>query len=346
MNEAVSLATPTRVRRWTNWRERARVISPTRVETALALSTATLLVLSFPDFNLWPLAWVSLVPLFIAVARRPQMGRAFLLGWIASTLFFLGSCYWLTYAMVRYGGIPTLVAYPLLVPGALAVGLFPALCCLVLARMIGRWGARALLLAPLVWAALEWARLGVTGQLWNALGYSQAYQPQLIQAAAWGSVYAVSFLIVATNAALAFVLIKRTVRATIFSLGILLCVAALILLSNRSAVPDETVDASNAAAVVVAVQPNVPMDSVDVAEAEALMSRHLTLSADALRAWDEKHRSSWGNAPAQTDNAQDSQAMDCACGTASTRRHLARVAHEFYLHERRAVSGTSRALRA
>ena len=51
------------------------------------------------------------------------------------------------------------------------------------------------------------ARMGddlrLTGQLWNAIGYSQAYHPSLIQSARWGGVYAVGFLIVAVNAALA-----------------------------------------------------------------------------------------------------------------------------------------------
>ena len=126
MRNAVSLSEPARERRFAARGARARASAPTLAEVGLAVLSAALLILSFPEFNLWPLAWVGLVPLLVAIARRPQDGlRAFLIGWIAGTLFFYGSCYWLTYAMVRYGGIPSPIAYTLLVPGALVVGLFP-----------------------------------------------------------------------------------------------------------------------------------------------------------------------------------------------------------------------------
>src|SRR3954465_12981483 len=183
MDDALKLDAPIRERLWKRLRRRARASAPTRVEAAFSLSSAALLVVSFPDFNLWPLAWVSLAPLLWAVAHRPGRGRAFLLGWMTGTLFFYGSCYWLSYAMVHYGHIPVWAAYLLVLIPTVVVGLFPALCCMLLARAIARWGVRALFLAPVLWATLEWARLGVTGQLWNALGYSQAYVPQLIQPA-------------------------------------------------------------------------------------------------------------------------------------------------------------------
>jgi apolipoprotein N-acyltransferase len=129
----------------------------------------------------------------LVVVERPSPLRALILGWSAGTIFFYGSCYWLTYSMIHYGGLPTAVAYPLLLPGALVVGIFPGLFAVLLAIAAKKWGHFALLLAPIFWAALEWTRLIVTGQLWNALGYSQAYHPAFIQPAKWGGVYAVSF---------------------------------------------------------------------------------------------------------------------------------------------------------
>src|SRR5881275_3129822 len=82
-------------------------------------------------------------------------------------------------------------------------------------RVCARVGARSLFIAPPIWVALEWARLGVTGQLWNAIAYSQAYHPALIQTARWGGVYAVGFLILMMNAAIAFLLLRRTMRAVL-----------------------------------------------------------------------------------------------------------------------------------
>ncbi|HYJ47309.1 MAG TPA: hypothetical protein VEV81_11920, partial [Pyrinomonadaceae bacterium] len=244
MDDALNLDAPIRERPWKRLRRRARASAPTRVETGLALSSAALLVASFPDFNLWPLAWVSLAPLLVAVALRPQRGRAFLLGWMTGTLFFYGSCYWLSYAMVHYGHIPVWAAYLLVLIPTVVVGLFPGFCCAFLARAIARWGVRALFLAPLLWATLEWVRLGVTGQLWNAVGYSQAYMPSLIQTARWGGVYMVGFLVLTVNAAVAYALLERNARALKVAALALLAVAAVVLVAYLGAYADSPAAAS------------------------------------------------------------------------------------------------------
>ncbi|MGH9880615.1 MAG: apolipoprotein N-acyltransferase, partial [Pyrinomonadaceae bacterium] len=260
---------------------RARVEAPSLAECAAAILASILLVFTFPDFNLWPLAWVGLVPLLIAIARRPVLSRAFLLGWITGSLFFFGSCHWLTYSMVHYGRIPGWIAYLLLIPGALALGLFPAAFALVLASAARLLRTKALFLAPFIWVAFEWARLGVTGQLWNAIGYSQAYKPLLIQSAYWGGVYGVSFLIVSTNAALAFMIVNRCKRAVVITTAVLAVVAILVLGSNAPSLPREAVIP---AAHVVALQPNVPMDLVKSAEEmRELTTRHINMSKSALR---------------------------------------------------------------
>jgi apolipoprotein N-acyltransferase len=285
MDDAVSLGAQVRVGRLTALGMRARACAPTLAEVGWAAVSAALLVLAFPDFNLWPLAWVGLVPLLLLVARKPQAAaRAFLLGWIAATLFFYCTCYWLSYAMIRYGGIPAWIAYPLVLPAALVVALFPATFCLILARVVSRWGARALFIAPFLWASLEWARLAVTGQLWNAIGYSQAYVPQLIQVARWGGVYAVGFLIVTVNAVVAYLIVRRTWRALLISAAALAFVGLIIILSSekRGARSIATKDA-----VVVAVQPNVPMEPTQSnAETEELIRRHLSLSERAFGEWE------------------------------------------------------------
>jgi apolipoprotein N-acyltransferase len=265
----------------------ARAFAPTRARCALAALSSLLLVLSFPDFNLWWLAWVGLVPLTLAVCAppRPRAASAFVTGWLAGTLYFYGSCWWLTHSMIHYGGIPAYVAFPLLVPGALIVGLFPALWALALARVCARWGAsRALLFAPFAWVAFEWARLYATGQLWNAVGYTQAYHPTLIQSATWGGVYAVGFLILTINSAISHALLRRDRRAMIAAVAAALVVALVVALSARVTTPNVEGETS---AVVVAVQPNVtPNFERTQGDTDALVARHLSMSMIALREWD------------------------------------------------------------
>ena len=254
---------------------------PTRVEWAAAVATAILLILAFPNFDFYFLAWIALVPLMWAVAQRPSLTRAFLLGWAAGTIFFYGSCYWLTYSMIHYGELPVVVAYLLLIPGALVVGIFPGLFALVLALAVKRWGYYAILAAPFLWPAFEWTRLGVTGQLWNALGYSQAFHWMLIQTANWGGVYAVSFLIVAINTAIVLVILKRNVWAVVAALVIGVSVGFAIL---SAGIFPTNFGVSDAQAVnVVAIQPNVPMTLVKTPEEiKDLRERHLRMSKQAL----------------------------------------------------------------
>ncbi len=276
---------------------------PTLAEAFRAIASALLLLLAFPDFDLWPLAWVALVPLLFAVASRPRVPQSFFTGWLAGTVFFYFSCHWLTFPMIRYAEIPAWLAHVLLLPAALAGGFFVGLFAAGLARACARWGARALLVAPPLWAACEWARLGVIGQLWNALGYSQAFHPSLIQAARFGGVYAVGFLVVCVNAALAYALLKRDARGLLVSLASLACVALALFGIQLTAAPSTD---GETGAVVVAFQPNVVPDfNRSAAEYDALAERHFEQSAATLRKIDES---------GAVGSIGVKEGEDCGCG--------------------------------
>src|SRR5438093_1357792 len=87
---------------------------PSSAQSSLAIASALLLVLSFPNFDLWFLAWIGLVPLLIAVAKSRKFLPAFVLGFVWGAVFFYGTCWWLTYPMIHYGHVPKLLAYVLL----------------------------------------------------------------------------------------------------------------------------------------------------------------------------------------------------------------------------------------
>jgi apolipoprotein N-acyltransferase len=252
-------------------------------EWGAVAASALLLILSFPNFEYYLLAWIGLAPLLVVIARRPSPLRAFILGWAVGSVFFYTTCYWLTYSMIHYGGLPTIVAYLLLVPAALVVGIFHGLFAALIALAIQKWGRMAILLAPIFWTALEWVRLSVTGQLWNALGYSQAYHNQIIEPATWGGVYAVSFLLVAINAAVALLIISRTKLSIAAALVIAFGVWVVINFSKPAFPPDDRVMHVEHKVQIVAVQPNVPMNPVkSVEETKALLERHVALSTQGL----------------------------------------------------------------
>ncbi len=262
---------------------RARVEAPSRIEWIGTVLTALLLVLSFPNFNLSVLAWIGLVPLLIAIVRRPRPLTALVMGWFMGTLFFYFTCYWLTYSMIHYGGLPSWLAYVLLIPGAVVVGFFPGLAISITALGIRHWKIKAVFLAPVFWVVCEWARLGVTGQLWNALGYSQSetLHGLLILPARFAGVYAVSFFLILINCALTYVVLRPTLRSVLTALAMVAVVAFAVFLSGQA------VHTNSAPVVylhVVAVQPNVPMTPVkSTEESQQLLERHLRLSAEGLQ---------------------------------------------------------------
>src|SRR6266550_5104294 len=140
MQDVVSSRPPTNAQRLADSLTRLRETAPVLFDFGAATLSAVLLILSFPDFNLWPLAWCALVPPLVLLATNRGRWRPFFLGWVFGTVFFYGSCYWVTYSMIHTGGISPSIAYALLVPGAVLLGIFSGLFGLILARTLRRWG--------------------------------------------------------------------------------------------------------------------------------------------------------------------------------------------------------------
>ena len=100
---------------------------------AAAVVSAALLELPFPLAGPMPpwragFAWIGLVPLLWAVlsgdgGRRP-LRRAFLLGYLAGTLWYMGNCYWIYATMHIYGGLPASVSVLLLLGYSLVLGAY------------------------------------------------------------------------------------------------------------------------------------------------------------------------------------------------------------------------------
>jgi len=71
----------------------ARIL-PSWKNALLAVLSAILLILAFPDFEYWFLAWFALVPLLLGIERQSHcVAACFLLGWIFGVGFFFGTCW-------------------------------------------------------------------------------------------------------------------------------------------------------------------------------------------------------------------------------------------------------------
>src|SRR5947209_3174639 len=115
---------------------------PSWKSALLAALAAVLLILAFPDFEWWFLAWFALVPLMWAVEReKASTAKSFVLGWIFGTIFFFGTCWWLTFAPITYAHFPPILAYFLMLIVTLIVGVFPAIFAAILSVLLRRFGS-------------------------------------------------------------------------------------------------------------------------------------------------------------------------------------------------------------
>lgn len=248
----------------------------------LAFLSAVLLIFAFPDFEIWPLALVGLIPLLWAVEReRASFVKSFVIGWIFGICFFFGTCWWLTFAPITYAGFSPVLAYLLLFGVTVVAGLFPALFAGLVSVLVKRLGSIAILAAPLVWVFTEYLRYWTTGNNWNALGYSQAFGSPLLPLAEYGGVLLVSAVCVAFSAAVVFTALGKSAyeRLLVFvPLLIVIAVPPLLKKTRTEPLKDEK-PASN----IVAVQPNVPMSGLGPEAWSKLRRRHVELAEKALR---------------------------------------------------------------
>jgi len=173
---------------------------PSWKNALLALLAAVLLILAFPDFEYWFFAWFALVPLLLAIEREKESPvRSFVLGWLFGFVFFSGTCWWLTYAPIHYAAFPWPLAYFLLFCVTAIAGIFPGLFAATTSVLLRWFREPAFLAVPFVWVATEFARYWVTGNNWNAIGYSQFLNTSTATYASIGGVLAVSFAVVLYN---------------------------------------------------------------------------------------------------------------------------------------------------
>ncbi len=172
------------------------------------ISSALLLVLSFPGFNAWFLSYFAIIPLFKFIDISESKKEAFFGGIFSGLLFYGFLLRWLPESIIRFGGlsfafslIPSILTYTIL---SIFTGLF-TLTCFILYKKF-KW--RYIFLTPFVWTATEFlrAKFAFTGFPWCPLGNTQVFFPYMIQIADLLGVYGVSFFVVLINGTLYFIL--------------------------------------------------------------------------------------------------------------------------------------------
>lgn len=167
----------------------------------LAGLSAILLTASFPDVELWWLAWIALVPLMSAL-KNLSVRQAFLVGFFSGVVHYLTLMYWLVHTLTTYGNLPFYLSFPVFFLLAAYLALYHAVFGAAFS-WISTKPSGFMALLPGAWVSLEYIRsFFLSGFPWEFLGYSQYQNLILIQIADITGVYGLSFLIVAVNTAL------------------------------------------------------------------------------------------------------------------------------------------------
>jgi apolipoprotein N-acyltransferase len=232
-------------------------------------------------------------------------------------VFFTGTCWWLTFAPITYAGFPWTLAYFLLLCLTATVAIFPGLFAAIMASVLRRFGSTAMLAAPFVWVFTEFLRYWLTGNNWNALGYSQAFTGRSLTAAAYGGTLLISFGVLVPCAFAFFVVrswndlrqndllvdafgllvsksygttsrnLGRTVDQSIvlyvFALAAIFVLAWVFLYYLIGGWPrSANIQKTSLSVSIVAIQPNVPMSGLTYEKWRQLRQKHLELTESAL----------------------------------------------------------------
>jgi apolipoprotein N-acyltransferase len=190
---------------------------------ALAAMSGLLLSLIFSPGNIWPLAYVCLVPWLIGAVTTQRRMTMFLSSYVLGALFFFFSLNWMWPVTIwppeGLWGIKIPIGTLLL---AMYLGLFLPLSAWLIRFAYKRLGVPLALAVPVVWVATEFVRgylpivpydghWQYTGLQWFFLAHSHYNALALIQSADLAGAYGVSFLIAMVNGWLVELVVHPTV---------------------------------------------------------------------------------------------------------------------------------------
>jgi apolipoprotein N-acyltransferase len=246
---------------------------------ALALGAGALLAPAFPEPAWWWLGFVGLVPVVLVVVAAPTGREAAMRAWMGGTGYFVAVHHWL---------IPN--AGPFIVPLGMLLGLlwmlWGRLAWAFLARPVSTPRVlAAVVLVPAAWVVAEYARAwDKLGGPFGLLGASQWNDRAVLSLASVGGVWAVSFVLVAVNVAIAAALRASpwgAARAAAVGAAVVLVAAGPLWWSIR---PDPV---SGATVRVAGVQPGVTHSVGPRFDASEAATVGLTSSRYGLVVWGE-----------------------------------------------------------
>ena len=183
---------------------------------ALPTLSGLLLVLSFHPFNIWPLCFVALVPLYYMVlAYKGSYWQVWWGGFVTGSLFALSLSY---FTVTQFQWVPEAYLFTALVhlsfiPIALVGGLLCGASCVIFRLLSNDSFLLTSLLGAAAYTLSEMLLYAVSGGYYFAmLAYAATPVVPLMDIAAFGGAFGVSFAIALVNSFLALMLVHVPAR--------------------------------------------------------------------------------------------------------------------------------------
>jgi len=230
---------------------------------APSIISGILVTLTFPTANIWPLAFVALVPVLAAwILHAPSPRDAFRAGFLFGFSMYLTELWWIVRLIPSADvTIPGLMS-PALLLLALYMAVFPAAVFWLITwvGLRGRASYPGVVVAfPAVWVLLEAVKSrGLMAFPWGSIGYALCDVPALIQSAEWFGIVGLSFVVALVNVLIAGVF---TVRKTPARIAVAICavgVVAAMWTHGRAAIANWSPGDAPRVKVAI-VQPNVDL---------------------------------------------------------------------------------------
>ncbi len=196
----------------------------------LAISSGATLALSFPNYNLSLLAWIS-IGLLILASHRARLAAAPLYGFVHALVFYPLCLTWIAAVVHQYGDVPPLISAGLVLLMAIAGGIICSVFSWGVAFASKRGPFWACALAPFLWVTLEFARthLPIIGFPWNLTGYAASGSLALVQLTTLTGIYGLSFVIACYGSLVAYAVLvgrQRAWKAVLVLTAVLIFVGA------------------------------------------------------------------------------------------------------------------------
>lgn len=209
----------------------------------LAVGSGAALALSFPNYNLSLLAWISVGMLVLAsCGARPAASPIY--GFLHGLVFYPVCLPWIDVVMRQYGNVDAPSSAGILLLLAIAGGIVCSVFSFGVALASRRSNALACVLAPFLWVTVEFARthLPIIGFPWNLTGYAVSGNLALLQLTPLTGIYGLSFVIAAYGSLLAYAILagrQRVWKTAIVVTSLLILIAAVGAYFVPKAVPDK-----------------------------------------------------------------------------------------------------------